>query len=66
MIADIRAALPELPVAKKARFIADYALPEYDAGVLVAERELADYFEAVLKPLTIKPNKPPTGSWVNY
>jgi aspartyl-tRNA(Asn)/glutamyl-tRNA(Gln) amidotransferase subunit B len=49
MIADIRAALPELPVAKKARFIADYALPEYDAGVLVAERELADYFEAVVK-----------------
>jgi len=49
MIADIRAALPELPVAKKARFIADYALTEYDAGVLVAERELADYFEAVVK-----------------
>lgn len=49
MIADIRAALPELPVAKKARFIADYALPEYDAGVLVAQRELADYFEAVVK-----------------
>ncbi|MBL0231184.1 MAG: Asp-tRNA(Asn)/Glu-tRNA(Gln) amidotransferase subunit GatB [Moraxellaceae bacterium] len=49
MIADIRAALPELPVAKKARFIADYALPEYDAGVLVAERELADYFEVVVK-----------------
>jgi len=49
MIADIRATLPELPVAKKARFIADYALTEYDAGVLVAERELADYFEAVVK-----------------
>jgi aspartyl-tRNA(Asn)/glutamyl-tRNA(Gln) amidotransferase subunit B len=49
MIADIRATLPELPVAKKARFIADYALPEYDAGVLVAQRELADYFEAVVK-----------------
>ena len=49
MIADICAALPELPVAKKARFIADYALPEYDAGVLVAQRELADYFEAVVK-----------------
>ncbi len=49
MIADIRATLPELPVAKKARFIADYALTEYDAGVLVAERELADYFEVVVK-----------------
>jgi len=49
MIDDIRTTLPELPVAKKARFIVDYALPEYDAGVLVAERELADYFEAVVK-----------------
>ncbi len=49
MIAAIRATLPELPVAKKARFIADYALTEYDAGVLVAERELADYFEVVVK-----------------
>ncbi len=49
MIDDIRTTLPELPVAKKARFIVDYALPEYDAGVLVAQRELADYFESVVK-----------------
>ena len=39
--------LPELPDAKKARFIAEYGLSPYDAGVLVAERASADFFEAV-------------------
>jgi aspartyl-tRNA(Asn)/glutamyl-tRNA(Gln) amidotransferase subunit B len=48
MIDAIRAVLPELPVAKKARFIADFGLSAYDAGVLVAERELAEYFEATV------------------
>ena len=42
-----RAALPELPDARAARFAADYGLSAYDAGVLVAEREIAEYFEAV-------------------
>lgn len=37
--------LPELPAAKKARFIEEYSLPPYDAGVLTAERALADYYE---------------------
>ena len=41
--------LPEPPDAKKARFIADYGLSAYDAGVLVGERASADYFEAVAK-----------------
>jgi aspartyl-tRNA(Asn)/glutamyl-tRNA(Gln) amidotransferase subunit B len=41
--------LPELPDGKKARFIADYGLSPYDAGVLVAEREAADFFEAVAR-----------------
>jgi aspartyl-tRNA(Asn)/glutamyl-tRNA(Gln) amidotransferase subunit B len=41
--------LPELPDAKKARFTADYGLSAYDAGVLVAERASADFFEAVAK-----------------
>ncbi len=49
MIEAIRAVLPELPVAKKARFIADFGLSAYDAGVLVAEREVAEYFEATVK-----------------
>ena len=41
--------MPELPDAKKARFVRDYGLSAYDAAVLVAERETADYFEAVAK-----------------
>ncbi len=43
----LKATLPELPDQKKARFMAAYRLPAYDAGVLVAERAAADYFEAV-------------------
>src|SRR5262249_19168576 len=42
----LRRALPELPDGKKVRFMQDFGLSEYDAGVLVAEREIADYFEA--------------------
>jgi aspartyl-tRNA(Asn)/glutamyl-tRNA(Gln) amidotransferase subunit B len=45
----LKAHLPELPDEKKARFMRDFALSSYDAGVLVAERETADYFEAVAK-----------------
>jgi aspartyl-tRNA(Asn)/glutamyl-tRNA(Gln) amidotransferase subunit B len=44
---DIAASLPELPDDKKARFINDYGLSEYDAGVLTADVENAAYFEAV-------------------
>ncbi|HEX6283919.1 MAG TPA: Asp-tRNA(Asn)/Glu-tRNA(Gln) amidotransferase subunit GatB, partial [Pyrinomonadaceae bacterium] len=45
---DLKAHLPELPDEKKARFIKDFALTSYGAGVLVAERESADFFESVL------------------
>ena len=43
----VRASLPELPDQKKQRFIDHYGLTPYDAGVLVAERETADFFEQV-------------------
>lgn len=43
----IAAGLPELPDAKKARFVLDFGMTEYDAGVLTAETASADYFEAV-------------------
>jgi aspartyl-tRNA(Asn)/glutamyl-tRNA(Gln) amidotransferase subunit B len=43
----IKASLPELPDTKKARFTKDYGLTPYDAGVLVAERETAEFFETV-------------------
>ncbi|MBM3538768.1 MAG: Asp-tRNA(Asn)/Glu-tRNA(Gln) amidotransferase subunit GatB [Alphaproteobacteria bacterium] len=45
----LKAGLPELPDAKKDRFIAKYKLTAYDAGVLVAEKESAEYFEAVAR-----------------
>jgi len=41
--------LPELPDAKQVRFMRDFKLSAYDAGVLVAERESAEFFEAVAK-----------------
>ncbi|CAN5608602.1 Asp-tRNA(Asn)/Glu-tRNA(Gln) amidotransferase subunit GatB [soil metagenome] len=48
-IAAIAASLPELPDAKKARFVLDHGMTEYDAGVLTAETAAADYFEAVAR-----------------
>jgi aspartyl-tRNA(Asn)/glutamyl-tRNA(Gln) amidotransferase subunit B len=48
-VAALKAHLPELPDEKKARFMRDFSLSTYDAGVLVGERETADYFEAVAK-----------------
>ncbi|GAM32118.1 MAG: Asp-tRNA(Asn)/Glu-tRNA(Gln) amidotransferase subunit GatB [Acinetobacter calcoaceticus] len=43
-----RAALPELPAARRARFIADFGVTEYDAHVLTLSREMADFYEAVV------------------
>ncbi|MEO0749599.1 MAG: Asp-tRNA(Asn)/Glu-tRNA(Gln) amidotransferase subunit GatB, partial [Pseudomonadota bacterium] len=48
---EIAASLPELPDEKKARFINDFSLSEYDAGVLTAEAENAAYFEEVVKSI---------------
>jgi len=45
----IRATLPELPDKRGARFVSEYGLSDYDAGVLVATREMADYFETTAK-----------------
>jgi len=44
---EMRAALPELPETRRRRFIDEYGLPDYDAGVLTADRDIADYFEAL-------------------
>jgi aspartyl-tRNA(Asn)/glutamyl-tRNA(Gln) amidotransferase subunit B len=58
-------ALPELPDAKKARFIRDFALTSYDAGVLVAERTSADYFENVVrKPDGVSRDAKAAANWV--
>ncbi|MDP3077466.1 Asp-tRNA(Asn)/Glu-tRNA(Gln) amidotransferase subunit GatB [Bradyrhizobium sp.] len=53
-VAGIKAGLPELPDQKKARFIAEFGLSPYDASVLVAERESADFYETVLAGLADK------------
>ncbi len=45
----VRASLPELPDEKKARLVQAYGLPVYDAGVLVAERSTADFYEEVAR-----------------
>jgi aspartyl-tRNA(Asn)/glutamyl-tRNA(Gln) amidotransferase subunit B len=46
-MADIRKAMPELPAARRARFIENFGLREYDAQVLTATRAMSDYFEKV-------------------
>jgi aspartyl-tRNA(Asn)/glutamyl-tRNA(Gln) amidotransferase subunit B len=45
---EIRNSLPELPLARRARFMKEYSLPAYDAEILTEERSLSDYYEAVL------------------
>jgi aspartyl-tRNA(Asn)/glutamyl-tRNA(Gln) amidotransferase subunit B len=61
-LAAVRAALPELPDAKAARFVADYGLSDYDAGVLTASRELAAYYEDVVRRLGGEPKL--AANWV--
>jgi aspartyl-tRNA(Asn)/glutamyl-tRNA(Gln) amidotransferase subunit B len=48
-IENVRQGLPELPDAKRARFVSDYGLNDYDAGFLTASRDMADYYETVAK-----------------
>ncbi|HEU5002717.1 MAG TPA: Asp-tRNA(Asn)/Glu-tRNA(Gln) amidotransferase subunit GatB [Actinomycetota bacterium] len=48
-LADIEGQIPELPAARRSRFVADYGLPEYDAGVLVGSRPLAGFFEEAVR-----------------
>jgi aspartyl-tRNA(Asn)/glutamyl-tRNA(Gln) amidotransferase subunit B len=57
----IRRELPELPLAKRERFVKDYSIPAYDAGVLTADKALATYFEDVVK-LCGKPKQ--ASNWV--
>ncbi len=53
--------LPEMPGARRARFVRDYSLPQYDAGVLTAQRDLADYFEVCAK---IAGDAKTVGNWI--
>jgi aspartyl-tRNA(Asn)/glutamyl-tRNA(Gln) amidotransferase subunit B len=49
MVEEIRRNLPELPAEKKERFVREFGIPTYDAGVLTASKTMADYFEATVK-----------------
>jgi len=60
-IAKIRETLPELPTAKRERFIKEYQIPAYDAGVLTADKALALYYEDVVR-LCGKPKQ--ASNWV--
>ena len=60
----LAAGLPELPDAKKARFMRDYGLASYDAGVLVADKESADYYEAAVKQGGVSRDAKAVANWV--
>lgn len=63
LIESIRSTLPELPDARRARFIADFELSEYDAGVMTSDRYTADYFETVLEKSKASPKL--VCSWIS-
>jgi aspartyl-tRNA(Asn)/glutamyl-tRNA(Gln) amidotransferase subunit B len=66
LVADWQRSLPELPDQKKSRFIRDYALSAYDADMLVAERETAEYFETVMRGSAVSAPRDPklAANWV--
>jgi len=60
----VRAELPELPRAKFERFLAEFNLSEYDAGVLVASKSTAEYFEAAVTKLPKKVKPKVVANWM--
>jgi len=62
LIEEVRKGLPELPDEKAARFSSQYGLSAYDAGVLTASRELADYYEDVVRAAPREPKL--AANWV--
>jgi aspartyl-tRNA(Asn)/glutamyl-tRNA(Gln) amidotransferase subunit B len=54
-VEEIRATLPELPIARRARFVSEFGLSEYDAELLTVSRQTADYFEAAVNA-QVKPS----------
>src|SRR5207248_6715340 len=62
MRASLRDGLPEMPADRRARFVSDYGLSDYDARILVSDRALADYYEAAVKA---EPGQPKAiANWV--
>ncbi|MFQ5483123.1 MAG: Asp-tRNA(Asn)/Glu-tRNA(Gln) amidotransferase subunit GatB [Nitrospinaceae bacterium] len=60
-IETVRGALPELPGQKRERFVEEFSLPDYDAGVLTSSKALADYFEATVK---LYPQPKTVSNWI--
>jgi aspartyl-tRNA(Asn)/glutamyl-tRNA(Gln) amidotransferase subunit B len=56
-LSQILADLPELPLDRRARFIEEYGLPEYDADILTSERSLSDYYETAVKAYAGDPKR---------
>lgn len=65
-IENIRANMPELPDAKKERFMRDYNLSAYDADILVAEMETAHYYESIVKASTAADTKQAAKTIANW
>ena len=62
MIAKLREGLPEMPADRRARFVSDYGLSDYDARILIADRAVAEYFETAVKAAPGQPK--PIANWV--
>src|SRR5216683_3319369 len=61
MVESIRATMPELPADRRARYVRELALTDYEAGVLTADRDVADYFEATIPGLKTRKS---AANWV--
>jgi aspartyl-tRNA(Asn)/glutamyl-tRNA(Gln) amidotransferase subunit B len=61
-IKEVLSALPELPLARRQRFIEAYQLPEYDADILTSERGLSEFYEAAVKTYQGDPKK--VSNWI--
>ncbi len=60
-IEEIRKGLPELPMQRKGRFVKDYRIPEYDAGVITTSKTLADYYEECVR---LFPDPKQVSNWI--
>jgi aspartyl-tRNA(Asn)/glutamyl-tRNA(Gln) amidotransferase subunit B len=63
-VEELRAHLPELPEARRSRFVAGYGLSDYDAGVLVAGKAVADYYEAAVAAAAERADPKTIANWV--
>ncbi len=60
-VEEVRRGLPELPLERKDRFVSQYKIPEYDAGVITSSKALADYYEECVK---IFPEPKQVSNWI--